>query len=203
MRFDARQQFGVGMTTLALLAIVPGVTAAKAVEPSVVLNTNWLRAAAAFLLVCSFGAVALTRYGGVVERARDASADSPLRSMLYGLFAHVIIVFASGVFAMQVASRGVDGRLLSVGAVLVVGTVLLALAGLGFAAVGTALVELRGEGQRWHGFVVTAAVGAAGWLLPLIAGLALWVLLVSAGIGGATREWVHAERTVEARVDGQ
>lgn len=176
------------------------VTGAALPDPSVVLGTPWLRAVGAFLLVLPFGGVVLTRYDGLLERSVDASMDSPLVSLIYGVGAHLAIFFAAMVFSNQLLSAGVSQDMLSAGRAAVLAIVMLALAGLGFAVVGAILTDLRGERRPQLGLVVAAAAGVAGLLLlPLLGGLAVWVLVVSVGIGGPTRRWVHAEKTKEAK----
>jgi hypothetical protein len=177
---------------------VPG---AAPLDLSVVLGTPWLRAVGAFLLVLPFGGAVLTRYDGLLERSVDASMDSPVVSLIYGVGAHLAIFFAAMVFSNQLISAGVSQTVLSVGRAAVLGAVMFALAGLGFAVVGTILTDLRGERRPWLGLVVAAAAGVAGLLLSLLGGLAVWVLVVSVGIGGPTRRWVHAERTTESEIE--
>lgn len=180
--------------------VVPGV-AGGATDPSMLLETPWLRMLLSFLLVVPVGWAMLVRYEGLVDQWREASMDRPFVSLFYGLFGHILVVFVGGVVWLQLLSLGVDlTALLVVGAV-ALGAVMLGLAGLGFAVVGTSLTELGGMGHRWHGLVVVATVGAVGWVLPVVGGLAVWSLLVAAGIGGATRKWVHSERTVEAEIE--
>jgi hypothetical protein len=178
------------------------VTGAAPPDLSVVLGTPWLRAVGAFLLVLPFGGVVLARYDGLLKRSVDASMDSPLVSLIYGVGAHLAIFFAAMVFSTQLESAGVSQAVVSVGGAAVLGVVMLALAGLGFAVVGAILTDLRGERRPQPGLVVAAAAGVAGLLLlPLLGGLAVWVLVVSIGIGGPTRRWVHAERTTESEME--
>lgn len=181
--------------------LVPGVAAVDSLDPSAVAGTPWLRAVVVFVLVVPFGVGVLDRYRGVVDRGLDASSESPAVSVVYGLLAHIGILFAAGVFSTQLASAGLDQQTLAAGSTLVLGAVLLTLGGLGFAVLGSWLVDIRGEGKRWHGLVAVSALGAGGWLLPTLAGLAVWTLLVSVGIGGATRKWIHAERSVKAEIE--
>jgi predicted membrane channel-forming protein YqfA (hemolysin III family) len=170
-------------------------------DPSTFADTPWLRAVAAFLLVVPAGLAVLGRYGGVVDRSVEASLESPFVSVVYGFLAHIVLFFVAGVLSTQLANTGLDPTVLQAGSSATLGVIFLALAGLGFAVLGTWLVDLRGEGQRWHGFVAVAAVGAGVWLLPSVAGLVLWMLLVSVGVGGPTRRWIHAERSVQAEVE--
>lgn len=189
----------VSLAGLALGAL-PGVTGAAPPDPSIVVGITWLRVIVAFLLVLPFGGVILVRYGGLLDRSVDASMERPFVSLVYGVGAHLAIFFAAGVFSTQLASAGVGEDALFVGSTVVLGAVLLTLAGLGFAVVGMILTGLQGERRPWHGLVVAAAVGAIG-LLVVPVGLVVWVLVVSIGIGGPTRRWVHAERTVESEAE--
>ncbi len=183
--------------------MLPGTLAATAVDPSTVTGTPWLRAAVAFVLVVPVGVAILGRYSGLVDRSVETSIGSPLLSVLYGVLTHIVLFFVGGVFSTQLANAGLDLAVLTVGSAVVFGAVFLALAGLGFAVLGTWLVERRGAGPRWQGLGAVAAVGAAGWLFPALLGAAVWILLVSVGIGGPTRKWIHAEQSVEAGVDRQ
>lgn len=189
----------VGAGLLAPVGAVP-VVAVGSVDPIVLFETPWLRASVAFLLVVAVGTALLTRYEGLVDRFRDASMGNPGVSLVYGVMAHILVGFLGGVLWLQVAGVGLGPGVVVVGGAVVFGTVFLFLAGLGFAVVGTWLIDLSGSDRQWHGLVAVSALGAVGWLLPVVAGLAVWTLFVSVGIGGATREWVHAERTVKTEV---
>ena len=183
--------------------MIPEHPAAAAADVSAVTGTPWLRAAVAFVLVLSVGSAILHRYGGLIDRSVEKSVGSPLVSVLYGVLTHIVLFFISGVLSTQLANTGLDPTVLTVGSTVVLGAVFLVLAGLGFAVLGTWLVERRGTGPRWHGLGAVAAVGAAGWLLPAVLGALVWILLVSVGVGGPARSWVHAEQSVEAGVDRQ
>jgi hypothetical protein len=187
-----------GPALVVLLVVLPGLAAARSLDPSVVVDTPWLRAVVSFLLVLSFGGAVLVRYDELVDRSIDVSMERPLVSTVYGVVAHLVIAFAAGVFSTQLANAGVDQSILSVSSSAVLGAIMLGLAGLGFTVVGTWLTELRGERRPWNGLAVGAAIGAVGLLvLPLPAGLLVWVLVVSIGIGGPTRKWVHEDRSIE------
>lgn len=180
-----------------------GSLAATAVDPSVVADTPWLRSAIAFVLVVPIGAAILSRYSGLVDRSVDTSIGSPLVSVIYGVLTHLGILFVGGVLSTQLANAGLGETALTLGTTVVFGAVYLTLAGLGFAVVGAWLVDRRGAGPRWQGLGAVAAVGAAGWLFPGLVGALVWVVLVSVGIGGPARKWIHAEQSVEAGVDRQ
>jgi hypothetical protein len=183
--------------------VFSGSSAATAADLSAVAGTPWLRASAAFLLVVPVGVAILSRYGGFVDRSVEASMGSPLVSLLYGVLTQAGLFFVGGVFSTQLANAGLDTAVLAVGSAVVLGAAFLALAGLGFTVVGVWLVERRGAGPRWQGFAAVAAVGATGWLLSPLLGAAVWGLLVSVGVGGPARRWIHAEQSVEAGVDRQ
>ena len=201
MRPVARRLLDVCLSVL-ILGAVPGIVAAASPDPSVVVDTPWLRAVGSFLLVLPFGGFVLLRYGSLLDRSVDASMSSPFVSTVYGVIAHLAIIFAAGVFSTQLANAGVGQEALTIGSTAVLGAVLLGLAGFGFAVVGTWLTGLRGERRPWQGLVVAAAVGAVGWLVPvLLVGVVMWVLVVSVGIGGLTRRWVHSERTVDSEAE--
>jgi 4-hydroxybenzoate polyprenyltransferase len=196
MEIDADRWFA-----LVPFVALPGL-AVGSLEPSVVVDTPWLRALGAFLLAVPVGMVLLRNYGSLVDRGVDASTDRPLVSTVYGVMAHLLLFFAAMVVSFQLASTGLDETVVLVVGVAVLGMVFLSLAGFGLAVLGVWLVEFRGEGRPWHGLVAAGAIGAVGWLLPLIAGIAVWMALVSVGIGGSARRWVHAERSVEAEIEG-
>lgn len=183
--------------------MLPGTLAATAVDPSTVTGTPWLRATVAFVLVVPVGVAILGRYSGLVDRSVETSIGSPLISVLYGVLTHVGLLFIGGVLSTQLANAGLGTTALTIGSTVVFGAVFLTLAGLGFAVVGSWLVKRRGAGPRWQGLGAVAAVGAAGWLLPALLGAVVWVLLVSVGVGGPARNWIHAEQSVEAGVDRQ
>lgn len=180
---------------------LPGL-AVGSLDPSVVVGSPPLRAVATFLLAVPVGMVVLRNYGSRVDRGLDASTDRPLVSVVYGVMAHLLLFFAAMVVSFQFASTDIDETVVLVGGVAVLGVIFVSLAGFGLAVIGTWLAELRGGGRPWQGLLAAGAVGAMGWLLPLVAGLVVWTTLVSIGIGGSAREWVHAERTVESELSG-
>ncbi|MFB6297788.1 MAG: hypothetical protein ABEH56_04635 [Salinirussus sp.] len=191
-----REGIRSAVALLAAAAAFSAVAAAATPDPSIVADSPALRAVVVFLLVLPFGTVLLFRDDGLVDRSIEASMERPLVSAVYGVGTHFVVFFATGVFSTQLSSAGLGRNVLVAGTTVVLGGVLLALGGLGLTVVGTWLTDLRGERRPWQGFVVAAAVGAAAWLVPpLLVGLAVWILLVSVGIGGPAREWIHDERT--------
>lgn len=134
----------------------------------------------------------LWRFESLVNRSIDTSIDRPLSSMGYGAAAHGVLAFIGVYLASQFGQVVVSGQpLTALG--LWIGVVSLAVAGaLGFTVVGSALVELRGDRQRWHGLLLGAVMaGAVGVIEPVLGGV-IWLIVVSTGIGGPVRQWVHA-----------
>lgn len=184
---------------LAVLVAVPAGASAQALDPSVVTDTPPLRAVVAFLLALLAGGAVLARYEPVVHRSVDEMADRPLGALAYGLMAQFFVAFAGGVVLTQLSNAGADGLVVRVVGTVVVGGALLVMGGLGLVVVGTWLTGRRGERRPRNGLLVGAALGAVGWLvLPITGAAAAWAVLVAAGLGGPTRNWVHAERSVEA-----
>lgn len=202
MRPSVRRRTTAGLAALVALVALPGAVRAGSVDPSGVVESPSARAASSFLLVALFGGAVLYRHGGLVDRSIDATADRPLVSAVYGAMAHLMIAFAGVGFLTQLGRVGVEDPVVFAAGLAVLGAVVLVLGSLGFVVVGTWLTGLRGERRPWNGLLVGAAISALGWLLlPLLGGLVAWGLVVSTGIGGLTRTWVHAERTSEAEPD--
>lgn len=150
------------------------------------------RGAAASAAVLLLGAGLRWRRPGVVERAVAESADRPLSSLGYGAAAHAVIAFG-GVYLLtqltQVRAAGWNGGVVGAAA----GASMLLLAGaLGFTVAGSVVAGLAGRGGGWDGVVVGAAIaGLVATAAPLV-GAVVWFVVVSAGIGGPVRAWVHA-----------
>lgn len=188
---------------LAGLAVLPGAAAAQPVDPSVVVASgpSPVRAAGSFALVLLFGGAVLYLYEGFVDRSIDSSMERPLVSVVYGAIAYGLVVFIGGYASTQLARFG-GGTVLPLVGAAVFGAAVLALAGLGFAVVGTRLTEVRGERRHWLGLVVGAAVSALAWLaLPLLPGLLVWVAVAAVGIGGPTRNFIHDSRAAESELE--
>lgn len=165
----------------------------QAVDPTGVLEAPGLvRGPIAFALVLLVGGALLWRFEPFVDRSIDASTDRPISSMAYGVAAHAVLAFVGIYLASQLGLVVVSGQSLTVVGYWV-GFVSLAVAGaLGFTVVGGAIVELGWERRRWHGLLVGALIaGGAGLVDPLLGGV-VWLVVVSTGIGGPVRRWVHA-----------
>lgn len=155
------------------------------------------RGAVAFATVLGLGAALRWRAPGALDRAVDAALDRPLSSLGYGVAAHGTLVFAGAYVTSQLAQLELAGR--SLGPLgLWAGVGLLAVAaGFGFAATGTALVDLRGGDRGWTGVVVGAGLaGLAGVVDPLVGGV-LWLVVAATGVGGPVRAWLFAAEEVD------
>lgn len=151
-----------------------------------------VRASVAFVLVLLVGGGILLRYERLVDRSIDATLARPLASLGYGVAAHLVVGFAAFYLSSQLALLTVAGQ--NVGGVgVLVGAVLVLLAGgLGFTVVGAAIVDVWGGRNNWSGLVLGALIaGVVAVFDPLLAGVG-WVAIVSIGIGGWARKWLHA-----------
>ena len=167
-------------------------------EPSAVLDAPGpIRGLAAFLLVSAVGGLLLWRYEAFVGRSIEASMTRPLSSLGYGAAAHAVIAFAGLYLTTRLAQFVVYGQNVGIVGVLA-GVLLVVLAGaLGFTVVGSTLVEYGWEPRPWLGLLVGALIAGAAGSLGLVAGGVLWFVVVSMGIGGPTRRWLHADVTSE------
>lgn len=181
-----------------MVAAIPALIPVQVTGPSAVLDAPGpVRALAAFVLVSAIGGVLLWRYGSFVDRSIDASTARPLSSLGYGVAAHAVIAFGAVYLATQLAGFEVLGQ--NAGVLGVLGGLLLALlaGSLGFTVVGSIVVGLGRQRRPWYGLLVGAVIaGVAGGLDPLAGGV-LWFVVVSMGIGGPARRWLHADEPWE------
>jgi MFS family permease len=189
-----------GLVTVATAqTVVPGTAAAQPLDPVTIAEApSVVWATASFALVLLFGGVLLYRDDGFVERSVDASLERPGVAVVYGLMAFGFLLFAGGYASSQLARLDSSGGALSMAALGVAGVAALVLAALGYLVLGTLVTDLQGSRRPWHGLVLGAGISAVGWLLlPLLGGLAAFVLLAAFGVGGPTRRWFHTPRRVE------
>jgi hypothetical protein len=165
----------------------------QALDPSVMFGAPpEVRAAASLVLTVAFGGAVIYRYGGQLDGAVDASMESPLVSVVYGLMAYGLVVFVVAYAYSQLARLGVGAATIGLVGGLVLAAGLLSLGGLGFVVVGAWLTETVGSRDPWLGLVGLAAVAAIAWLvLPVLLGLLVWLGFAAVGIGGPVRRWVH------------
>lgn len=164
----------------------------QTVDTSAILELLQLvRGPLVFVMVLLLGAAILWRWEDVVDRSIEASVDRPLSSLGYGLVTHAVIGFAALYIATRLGGVVLSGRSLAVIG-LAFGMAALGLtAALGFTVVGGAIVELRWGRRRWFGLLLGAVVAfLVGIADPLVGGL-VWFIVVSIGIGGSARRWLH------------
>ncbi|WP_251342542.1 hypothetical protein [Haloplanus halophilus] len=170
-----------------------------ATGPVPVPATAPVRAAAACVLVLAVGAALRYRWPDALDRAVDATLERPVRSPIYGVATAVlgwlVVAYAFGQAGRLGAVAGRAAAVVGTGGALVV-------AAAGVVVVGTTAATVVGE-DAWTGPLVGASVSGLVWLaLPAAAALGVWLLVAAVGIGGAARRWIHASRSVEARVEG-
>ena len=152
-----------------------------------------VRAGVALVSTLLFGGGTLYWFGGRLNEAVDASAESPALSLLYGVMAYVLVVFLVGYAFSQLSRIGVASPLLSSVLVAVLGLFVLSLVGYGFAVDGAWVAETTGMSDPWVGLVLVAAFTAMVWLVaPFLVGLLVWGAVAAVGLGGPARRWVHA-----------
>lgn len=193
---------GSGRWTMTIMDAAPfSMIPVQAIEPTAVIDAPPIRAVGSFVLVVLVGGVLLYRFDGFVDRSADMSMERPAVSTVYGVAAQgTVLLFGLYLFS-QVMRFSTNALVVTVSGVVVAAAVV-GLSGLGLTVVGSLLTELTGKRRPWYGLVVGAALGASAWLVPAASvGLAVWVLLVSIGIGGPTREWVHASRGFTTETD--
>lgn len=158
-----------------------------------ILDLPWpIRGIAAFLLVLLVGGVLVRRYDAFLDRSIDASMERPLASVVYGAAAHAVIAFAGVYMATQLARAPTAGWNAGIVGLLVGLLLVLVASALGFTVVGSTVVGYWSGDRRWGGPVVGAALaGVAAAVDPAIGWLP-WFVIVSMGIGGPVRRWLHA-----------
>jgi len=176
-------------------AILPTV---RAVGLRAVAEAWWpLRAVAAFLVVLALGGVLVWRYGPLLHRSIDASRDRPLSSLGYGLAAHAVLAFGAVYLADKFGRWALFGGVGALVGPLVGVLVALGAAAVGFTVVGASIVELRGDRHLGVGLVLGSALAGAIVAVATLASAFVWFVVVSMGIGGAVRRWLHASATSE------
>lgn len=182
----------------AVVAEVVGLFAAgqpplAAVGLDAVVEAPWpLRALATFVLVAGLGCVLVYRHEPFLDRSIDASAERPLASLGYGLAAHAVIAFAAVYLANKLGRYGVLGQDGPLVGLLLGGVLALAAATVGFTVVGVTVAGLRGGRRNELGLALGGLVAAAAVALASTVSALVWFVVVSMGIGGAVRKWLHA-----------
>lgn len=166
----------------------------QAVDPSVLLDAPGpVRALAAFVGVLVAGGVLLWRADAFVDRSIRTSMARPLVSLGYGVAANAVIAFGAVYLISQLAQLEAYGQSVGVVGVAVAAAVVLATAALGLTVVGSTVVEFAWRRDHRVGLVLGALVAGAAGLLDVTVGGMLLFVLVSMGIGGPARAWLHAD----------
>lgn len=170
-----------------------GATTMRLLDPTVLVDAPVaFRVVGVFVLTVLFGGTILTLSAGVVDRAADASMERPLLSVVYGVLAQGVLLILGSYAYSQLLRLGFVGPTVGVVGLWVGILGVLALSGLGLAVVGAAVTETASTRQLWPGLAIGAAIGAAAWFVPsFVLALLVWLLVVSFGIGGPMREWIH------------
>jgi hypothetical protein len=182
-----------------LVSLGPRVTL-QTLDPTAVTEAPpEVRAVGVFVTVLLVGGAYLWQFGPVVDRSVASSRARPLRSAAYGVAAHVVILFAVFYLGARLSQFELLGRNTAVLGLVFGVVVVILVAALGFTVVGTAIVELGWGGTPWAGLVVGASIASAIAVAASTPAGALWVAVVSVGIGGAVRKWLHASTVQEVR----
>lgn len=188
----------VGLARVAGVLVAGGGLLAQMPGPGAVMDASApVRASAAFSVVVLLGGGLLWRREPLVARSIDATLAGPLRAMGYGVALHAVVAFGAFYLASQLALVEQIGLGLGAIGLLAGGLLVLVSGATGFTVVGVAVAQLWGTSTGWPGVVLGAllAGGVAG-LEPLLAVVG-WVAVVSFGIGGGVREWLHASAAAE------
>lgn len=163
-------------------------------DPAVALDVPGpIRAVSALVGVLVAGGVLIWRSEAFLDRSIRASMARPLVSLAYGVAANAVIAFGAVYLTSQLARLSAFGQ--SVGFVGIALTLLVVFltGALGLTVVGSTVVELAWVRDLRAGLLLGASIaGIAGLLDPLVGGLFLFVI-VSMGIGGPARAWLHAD----------
>jgi len=194
---------GPALATVAQLPVVSALTtepplqAVSAVQGA----SRPVRAAGVFALVAVVGGALCWRAEPFLAHARKASVDRPLSALGYGLATHAVIAFGGVYLANKLArfaplgeGSGVVGLWFGLSLVAVA-------AAIGFTVVGVTATDLLGEDGPWPGLLAGAVVAAGTTVVAPTVGAVAWFALVSVGIGGAVREWLHASAVEEIRAE--
>jgi MFS family permease len=158
---------------------------------------GYQKALASFAVVLLIGGVLLRTSADRVDRSLEALREGPYSAVPYGVGGYAVVLAVGGFSLSQLRRAGVASTLLGRLAAMVIVGVCVSMTAYGFLVVGTLVTEVGGRRRPVRGLFVGAALSAVGWLvLPTVGGLVVWVLTAALGIGGATRRWFHAERTV-------
>lgn len=128
-----------------------------------------------------------------VDRSVDAATARPLSSLAYGLATHAAIALAGVLLTAKLGRLTLGGFYFGWVGVLVGVGLLLVTATVGFSVVGIIVLGLLTDVDSRGGVLLGAIIAGGVTLLDPLLGVATWLLVVSAGIGGFAREWLTAD----------
>lgn len=156
-------------------------------------------AVVSFALLSTVSVVLLFFRGALVERVTDRATGGSVFAVVYGVIPFGMTALLGGYALSQAARAGVGGVVFRslIGAA--VGGTLVTFAGLGYLVVGGVVTEIERARRPAGGAVIGAGLSAVPWLVfPVKLALLVWMAVAAVGLGGATKAWVHGERTVAA-----
>lgn len=152
-----------------------------------------VRAAIVILSVSVLG-LGLCRWdASFLHRSVDASTAHPFSSLAYGLATHFTIAFGAVLLTAKLGRITLGGYYFGWLGVLFGVGLILATATFGFSVVGTIIVGIVSETNPKIGVGLGALTAGAITLLEPLLGVAVWLIVVSAGIGGFARRWFEAD----------
>lgn len=152
-----------------------------------------IRAVSVVLLVFLIGIGLWWWDDTLMDRSVDAATARPVASLAYGLATHFAIAFAVVLLTAKLGRVTLGGFYFGWLGVLVGVGLLLVTATVGFSVVGIIVLGLLADVDAPGGVLLGAIIAGTVTLLDPLLGVATWLLVVSAGIGGFAREWLTAD----------
>lgn len=128
-----------------------------------------------------------------IDRSVDAATSRPIASLAYGLATHAGIALAAVLLTGKLGRITFGGFFFGWLGVLVGVSLVLVTATVGFSVVGSIVLGLLTDVDSRGGVLLGALIAGSVTLLDPLLGVATWLLVVSAGIGGFAREWFTAD----------
>lgn len=152
-----------------------------------------IRAITVILVVLLIGIGLLWWDEAFIDRSVDAAMARPLASLAYGLATHASIALAGVLLTAKLGRITLGGFYFGWLGVLVGLGLILVTATIGFSVVGIILLGAFTDVDSRGGVLLGAIIAGGVTLLDPLLGVATWLLVVSAGIGGFARKWITAD----------
>lgn len=156
-------------------------------------TANPIRAVSVVLLVFLIGIGLMWWDDTLMDRSVDAAMARPVASLAYGLATHFAIALAGVLLTAKLGRLTLGGFFFGWLGVLVGVTLILVTATVGFSVVGIIVLGLLTDVDARGGVLLGAIIAGGVTLLDPLLGVATWLLVVSAGIGGFARKWLTAD----------